>query len=100
MEADPNDVICTYLGAGPSGGYDPIGSGETRLIATYGPRGEALAATIAKYLSTPGHPPAGRASNDLAAEQARYQERLRARFPELSVRAANALACYWSFSWR
>jgi hypothetical protein len=99
MAFDPSEVLIVYLGAGQTGGYQPVGK-EERLRAAY-PRNVQLAlSAIEKYLEFPDYPPAEWSSNDLAKEQGVYEERLARAFPELSARATNALACRWSYGWK
>lgn len=97
---DLSEALCVYLGAGPSGGYQPAGSGDERLEQAFELSSVALAASIAKFLAGPDHPPLNWESDDLALEQSVYETKLHAAFPELSERAINALACRWSYGWR
>lgn len=100
MEIDLSDALCIYLGAGPQGGYRPIGSGEERLRVAYPSHFAEARAAIAKYLVELDYPVKNWTSDNLAAEQRVYEESLRVAYPELSARAINALACRWSYSWR
>ncbi len=97
---DLSEAVCVYLGAGPSGGYQPAGSGAERLKQVFGPSADALAEQVSRFLVGPEHSPRDWESNDLQSEQSVYEAKLRAAFPELSARAINALACRWSYGWR
>ena len=99
MSFDPSEVLVAYLGAGETGGYQPIGRDE-RLRAAYPRDFQAALAAIEKYLNFPDYPPPEWSSNDLAREQRIYEKRLADAFPELSARAVNALACRSSYGWR
>jgi hypothetical protein len=99
MAHDPNEVLVVYLGAGESGGYLPMGQ-EERLRAAYPRDARSVREAIERYLQFPDYPPIEWTSNDLAAEQCIYEQRLARAFPELNARAINALACRWSYSWR
>jgi hypothetical protein len=99
MTHDPNEVLITYLGAGPSGGCSPVAQ-EERLNAAYPHDARAVRAAIEKYLRFPDYPPDEWSTGDLAEAQRIYEQRLSAAFPELNARAINALACRWSYGWR
>ena len=99
MAFDASEVLVVYLGAGETGGYQPIGCDE-RLRAAYPRNFQVALAEIEKYLNFPDYPPPEWGSTDLATEQGIYEKRLAEAFPELSARAVNALACRWSYGWR
>jgi hypothetical protein len=99
MAHDPSQVLTVYLGAGESGGYLPMGQ-EERLRKAFPRDFDSVRESIEKYLKFPDYPPTEWTTNDLAAAQGIYEQRLAQAFPELSARAVNALACRWSYSWR
>ena len=99
MTHDPSDVLAVYLGASESGGYMPLGQ-EERLRAAFPRDTNSVREAIERYLQGPDYPPTQWSSNDLAAQQRIYEQKLARAFPELSARAINALACRWSFGWK
>jgi hypothetical protein len=94
MNPDVNAILKIYLGAGPNGGYQPIGREERFRQAFPHDHAEKLA-QIANYLQQ-DHQPNG-SERTLAEEQVAFAAILENRFPELDSAAANALACRWSY---
>ena len=97
MKFDPSAALLVYLGAGTTGGYQPIGT-EERLKAAYPRDFHAAHQSIKKYLEFSAHPLENWTSDDLAKEQGIFEQELAGAFPDLSAPALNALACRWSFS--
>ena len=98
MNQEASAVIKIYLGAGPTGGYQPIGQ-QDRMKQAFPQDHEHKLARIKKYLDE-DHPPAAWSSNDLVQEQKAFEAMLAKKFPELDSVAINALACCWSYQWR
>lgn len=98
MNADTNEILKVYLGAGESGGYQPHGY-EQRMRDAYHDQADAKLSLVQKYLLA-DHPVAEWTQNDLASEQSAFETILSRRFPELDPVSINALACRWSYGWR
>lgn len=101
MILDPNEVLIAYLGAGPAGGYQPLGSPDERLRAAYPSSFDDARAIARKYIDgAPDHPPEDWAGITLADETKTYEQKLAKQYPELEPRALSALACRWAFDWQ
>lgn len=94
MIPDVNAILKIYLGAGPDGGYQPIGAKERFQHAFPHDHAEKLA-QIQKYLEQDHQPDWSRRT--LAEETSAFAASLTAKFPELDSVAAYALACRWSY---
>jgi hypothetical protein len=99
MKPDVNAILKLYLGAGATGGYQPVGK-EERLKSAYPNDHGAMLKQIEGYLQLDYHPPSEWTHSDLAAEQRVVEKVLAERFPDLDKVSVNALACYWSYGWR
>ncbi|MBB6092355.1 hypothetical protein HNQ60_001201 [Povalibacter uvarum] len=98
MNEEASAAIRVYLGAGPTGGYQPIGQMD-RMKQAFPHDHEQKLTRIKKYLEE-DHPPAEWSSRELAKEQKVFEAMLAKKFPELDSVAINALACCWSYQWR
>jgi hypothetical protein len=98
MNDEASTAIKIYLGAGPTGGCQPIGQQERMKLAFPNDHEQKLM-RIKRYLEE-DHPPAAWSSGDLVLEQKAFEALLSKRFPELDSVAINALACRWSYQWR
>jgi hypothetical protein len=98
MNSAASEILKIYLGAGPTGGYQPGGHKE-RMYAAFANSADAKIDVIQKYLDIE-HPISEWLHSDLAKEQQEVEVMLAQRFPELDKVAVNSLACWWSYSWK
>jgi AraC-like DNA-binding protein len=98
MNNEDSAAIKIYLGAGPTGGYQPIDQQE-RMKQAFPNDHEQKLTRIKKYLEE-DHPPDTWSSSDLVQEQKAFEALLAKKFPELDSVAVNSLACCWSYQWR
>lgn len=95
MKPDVNAILKIYLGAGPNGGYQPIGIKE-RFERAFPQDHTQMLALVRKYLELDHQPDWSR--HTLGEEQTAFAARLAEQFPELDSVTAHALACRWSYN--
>lgn len=94
VKPEINHILKVYLGAGESGGYEPL-YGNERMREAFPDSYSQAMALIAPYLE--GGPEPDWTTGDLLRQAAHFEATLRQKFPELDATVVRALANRWHF---